>query len=388
MLLVFLLTACTGTGPVPTSTPDENAVATAVATMMSGLATDTPLPEPTATPTPEPSTLLPRDLYYLNLDSNKNQQIYRLNRDGTSITQITFEQSRVQNYDISPVDGTIVYSTQGSLITVNKDGENRQILLQDPEINFPLLWSSDGNTIIYLSGRNMVVAYSLATGNSEVLLSGDDDETVSPVSISPDDRKLIIRKYVDPMGLGGTLNMYDLASRSITQIGEEGNDVPSPCYDSKNVWNTLDTLFCYKHVRVGGRWLGLWRVNVIDGSIETLISSESRPPCSPVAAPHQNGNGNLYYLYGENDDSSYPSLSLVRSETDGITNRVTLRPESFNVLNAIWTPNFSAIVIVQHDGIEPIPANMVLVPLDTSLPVVTLMAETGVLDANSLRWGS
>jgi Tol biopolymer transport system component len=398
-ILILILTACSGNTATPTIS-DEDAIATAVATMLSGLSTDMPVieqtavatvaiePESVATSTTEPQTLLPRSLYYLAQDANKTQQIYRLNRDGTEITQITFEQDRVTNYDISPVDGTIVYGVRDNLITMNNNGEKRQVLVEDPDINSPLLWSPDGKTIVYLSGRNKVFTYSLATGNNEILLSGSDEETVSPVSFSPDGKKLIFQKYVDPMGLDGTMNIYDFVSQSIVTIGDGNVDKPSPCYSSQIVWNTPNTIFCYKHVLVGSRWLGLWQVNAVDGSVDTLLFSESCPQsCSPVAAPYQNEDGDLYFLYGENDINAYPSLSLVKSASGEITNRVTLRPETYKVVNALWTPDNHALVIVQHDGINPVSANMILVPLDVSLPVVTLMPETGVLDAYSLRWG-
>jgi WD40 repeat protein len=396
-ILILILTACSGNTATPIIS-DENAIATAVATMLSGLSTDMPIieqtavatvaiePESVATSTTEPQTLLPRSLYYLAQDANKTQQIYRLNRDGVEITQITFEQDRVINYDISPVDGTIVYSVEGSLITANNNGENRQVLVEDPDINFSLLWSPDGETIIYLSGRNKVFTYSFTTGTNEILLSGNDNETVKPILFSPDGKKLVFRKYVDPMGLGGTINIYDFVSQSIVPIGNSNNGKPSPCDSATIVWNIPDILFCYKHVLAGSGMLGLWQVSATDGSIETLLSSESCPPCSPVAAPYRNDDGSLFILYGENDIYVYPSLSLVQSTTDNIANRVVLRPETYKVVNALWTPEHDALVIVQHDGINPVSANMILVPLDVSLPVVTLMPETGILDAYSLRW--
>jgi len=378
VLWMFILTACTGNAPASTPTVDPNAIATAVATMLSGISTATSLPEPTATLMPEPPTLLPRSLYYLAQDANGMGQIYRLGRDGATITQITFEQEGVVNFEISPADGTIAYITQNSLITVNPRGENRQTLTQDPNIGFQFAWSPDGKMIAY--GMKQVTLYNIVTGTNEVLPS-DNDVDYFPLSFSPDGRKLLVRKRVIPSAPEARpILIYDFDSQTLTSLaGGKPN-----CFDGVS-WNTRDEFFCYKHVFAGGSSLGLFRVNAVDGSVESLVFSDSCSPCMPVAALHLNVDGNLYYLYAEvyGVNPTYPSLSLVRSKQDGITDRIALRPETFNVFNALWAPDGSSLLIVQNDGIKSIPTNLILVPIDPSLPIVTIMADAPY----SLRWG-
>jgi Tol biopolymer transport system component len=383
ILLIFFLTACTGTGSAPTSTPDEDTVATAVATMMSGRATDTPLPEPTTTLTPEPSILLPRDLYYLAQDANGKGQIFRLSRDGITVTQITFEQDGINGFDISPIDGIIVYAIQNNLIAVDTNGESRRMLVQDVNNISGAIWSPDGKIIAYKSGKDGVV-YSFDTGEKEVLFSDSDNERSWFISFSPDSSKLAIGKHTSPSAPGGVVHIYGFSSRTLKRLSEE-----NICYNNRLVWNSSETLFCYGHIFAGAVRPGLFLMNATDSSVETLIFSTSCPPCSPVAAPSQHADGNLYYLYEEIYEvgGAYPPLTLFRSAQDGITDRVKVRPEAFNVLDAVWTPDGDALVIIQNDGTHSSPADLVLVPLDPSLPVVTLMVDIAELQPYSLQWG-
>jgi len=387
ILFIFLLTACNGTKPVPTSTPDENEVATAVATMMSGLATETPLPEPTATLTPEPTTLLPRGLYYGAKDSNGQYQIFRLDRDGTAATQVTFEQDDVKGFDISPIDGEIIYVVQNSLISLDASGNNRQLLLQEPNANnlHRPTWSPDGKTIVYDTGRD-VIAYSFDTRKSEVLLVGSDTENIYPVSFSPDGKKLIIRKHKIPSSPESMAFIFDFTSQSLISIAEES--LPYPCYGFI-IWDTTDSFFCNFYSLAGAVLPGLWRVSAIDGSVETLIGKEPgsyNPPFLLVAAPRQDEDGNLYYLYAESDNGdAYQGFSLMQSNSDGQTNRVQLRPEIFPVRIASWTPDGRGLIVFGQKEFDA-PFDMLFVPVDSSLPIVELMSGISN-DIFSMRWG-
>lgn len=384
LFLTFILTACGGNAPASTPTVDPSAVAALVATMMAGNSTVTP----TVTSTPEVPTVLPRSLYYLAQDINGMGQIYRLDRDGVTITQITFEQDGVNNFDVSPIDSAIVYPVQNSLITVGANGENREVLVQDPNTGYLRnpIWSLDGKTIVYGSGKDVVI-YSFTTGNNETVISGSDNEANSPVSFSPDSRKLIIMREIVPSIAGPGMSLiYDFDSQMLTSIGQD--NTPFSCF-AGITWTTSNNFLCFSYVFAGPTVPGLWRVNAEDGSVETLIFSESCPPCLPVAAPHLQADGNLYYLYSEveNVNNTYPSLSLVSSNADGVTDRTTLRPETFNVSHAKWTPNGDALLIAQNDGIGFSPTNLILVPVNPSVPIVTIMADASAVSAYSLRWG-
>jgi len=384
LLLMFVLTACGGHAPVSTPTVDPSAVAAVVSTMIAGVPTAIPLPQPTVTLTPEPPTVLPRSLYYLAQDANGKTQIYRLGRDGVTIAQITFEQDGVLDFDVSPIDGTLAYRLEDDLIVIDANGNNRQLLVSQPNITFSPspIWSPSGRSIVYESGGN-IVQYSFDTNDSQILVLGTDADAKWPISFSPDGSKLFLRRRVIPSSSGtGEGLIYDFASQILTPVPGKF------CSTSLVTWNTTNTLFCSNSGYSGAGMPGLWMVNLVNGSAEKLIFSDSCPPCLNVVAPHQDTTGNLYYLYAESNNIDTPLiLSLVSAKSDGITDRVVLRPETFNVLKVLWSPNSNALLILLSEDQTPSPTSLILVPLDSSLPVVTIMADASTLFSYSLRWG-
>jgi hypothetical protein len=62
-------------------------------------------PSYTATPRPDADLELPAPVYFL-----REGQVWRLARDGKTQQQITREAAAVESFDVSPVDGALVYS--------------------------------------------------------------------------------------------------------------------------------------------------------------------------------------------------------------------------------------------------------------------------------------
>jgi len=376
LLFMFLLTSCIGNVPASTPTVDPSAVAAVVSTMLAGNSTAMPLPQPTATLTPEPATVLPRSLYYLAQDANGKGQIFRLGRDGVTITQITSESDGILNFDVSAKDGTLAFPAQNNLITVDASGTNRKVLAQDPNIRFSVTWSPDGRTIAY--GDRDMVLYSLDTGSSKTLIAANDQANIMPEAFSPDGTKIITRKF-------NSKYIYDITSQTLIPVNGKF------CHNAELTWNTSNTFFCFNHVFAGGGMPGLWQAKAIDGSVQPLIFSASCPPCLPVAAPHQGGDGNLYYFYGEVNDVNniiHPPLMLIQSALDGVSGRAAVRPEIFNVASALWTPDDKAVLIIQTETSNDYPKSLILVPLNSSLPIVNIMADASRLARPyTLRWG-
>ena len=96
---------------------------------MQALTPNAPSSVATSTLPPETSSLLPHPLYYLNNDSAGFLQVYRLEMNGETVEQITFEPSNVNTYDVSPVDGSVAFISNNQLLLVNVDGSNRRILV-------------------------------------------------------------------------------------------------------------------------------------------------------------------------------------------------------------------------------------------------------------------
>jgi hypothetical protein len=137
---------------------------------------------------------------------------------------------------------------------------------------------------------------------------------------------------------------------------------------------------------------GLWRFNP-DGTGMTLmpgLSNNSAYENNKTAALWQGATGSLIYLFSgpETGYDSFAPFYLVRSDADGISNRVVLRPETFHITDwSLWASHGSAVIILQNDGMGYRFVNFVLVPVDPTKPVVTLLADASKLGWNPLRWG-
>ncbi|MGE5641986.1 MAG: TolB family protein, partial [Byssovorax cruenta] len=124
VVLVILSLACASPlGGAPTNSPD--AVATVVALTMQAL---TPA-EGGMTPGPQTgNTLLPHSLYYISNGSGGTKQIFRMEKDGKTVHQVTSESIDVGNFAVSPVDGRVAYVANNQLIVINPDGSTRTVL--------------------------------------------------------------------------------------------------------------------------------------------------------------------------------------------------------------------------------------------------------------------
>src|SRR5215213_2298208 len=96
----------TATVPAPTSAPKPTATVLA----------PTSAPKPTAPPTA--AALLPASVYLLD-----DGQIWRMERDGQTRRQLTFESSDIYDFDVGATDNALAYAVG--------DGEERTIVLLD-----------------------------------------------------------------------------------------------------------------------------------------------------------------------------------------------------------------------------------------------------------------
>src|SRR6266498_5600097 len=183
LVLTIVTMACAalpfGGNGTPSSSQDE--VATVVALTMQAL---TPIGD-AATVTSEPvvNSLLPHSLYYLSNGSGGKMQVFRMEKDGKTVHQVTSETTDVGAYDVSPVDGRVAYVANNQLIVINSDGSVRTVLVDGGAIdpNNPIVeavtrpvWSLDGRTIAY--SHHGLSFYSLDTGASTLILDNNPSE--------------------------------------------------------------------------------------------------------------------------------------------------------------------------------------------------------------------
>ena len=102
-ILIAIVAACASPIPMDETQPSFNQMETAVAMTFQALA-----PEATNLSTSVPevqASLLPHSLYFLGNDNLAVSQIYRVERDGVTKTQLTFEPTNVWDFDISAANG-------------------------------------------------------------------------------------------------------------------------------------------------------------------------------------------------------------------------------------------------------------------------------------------
>ncbi len=205
----------------PTTSPDV--VSTVVALTMQALT-----PQGSVS-TPETVTaVLPHDLYFLGKDSAGLAQVFYLDRDAKTQHQVTSEASDVGNYDVSLVDGSVVYVANNQVLLVNADGSNRRVLVDGGAVdpNDPIqnsisnpIFSPDAQTIAYgYKGLNL---YTVSSGVSRLVLEKPVTDPITgaprqgelywPQKFSPDGTKILVTAAI-PNSDGAAEMIYSLAT--------------------------------------------------------------------------------------------------------------------------------------------------------------------------------
>jgi hypothetical protein len=313
--------------------------------------------------TPGGATLLPRTFYYLGTDSAGLIQVFRIERDGVTQRQLTSEPVTVNDYDISPIDGSVAYVANNQLLLVNADGSNRRMLVDGGPVdpNNPFIstigspvFSPDGQTLAY--GYQGLRLYSFATSDSELILENQIDdvggglfvprELYEPERYSPDGTKLLI-----------TLGYYEGASSAIyypatnTLVRLEGGEGALICCDDTE-WSSDGSSVYAANPTMGMFSSGLWRVNAETGEVTTLIQGDAGGGNYNVAdEAYLAPDGQLYFLFAtvpapEGIITRSP-LQVVRSAPDAVTGRAVLSTEDLQLLNeALWAPDASFLIAV------------------------------------------
>ena len=388
-LFASLLISCAGPASTPQSTLDVDAI---VAQTMAALTANAPA----STPTP---SRLPRSLYFLNTDAAAHLQVFRLERDGETVTQVTAEPADVDSFDVNQNDGRVVYISNNQMILINADGSGRQLLLDGgvKDVNNPFLnsiqtavWSPDGQTIAYgFGGLNF---YAVATGISNRVLENQTrdigngmifpDELYFPDRYSPDGTKLAITLgYYEGAGLA----IYYPAGDSLVRLtGDEGALI---CC-GQEVWTADGSTLYAANPQMGMFNSGMWRVDASSGQTTTLIPGDAGDGTfnfadNPLLAP----DGWLYFFFASrpaNDEfGGREALQLVRAAADGVAGRAVLLPDVFDKMTeSLWSPDASFVIVVSATNDQMYQGGQAeIVHLDGS-PRVTLAPF-----ARDLKWG-
>ncbi|MFO3797862.1 MAG: hypothetical protein ACK8QZ_11375, partial [Anaerolineales bacterium] len=260
-----------------------------------------PEASPTATSIP---TLLPNSLYFLaNDNTSGHMQLFRLERDGKTRYQLTYELSDVEDYDVSPRDGSVVYISNNQLLLVDANGRERRLLLDggaiDPSnpwatsLDSPR-WSPDGQIIAFrYRGLNF---YALDSGAVTPVLADQIDshsgfsfvrELYAPERYSPDGKRLLVRiSFYE----GGTFGVYNLAENTLVRFQER------VCCTA--VWTPDGNGVYAASASMGLMDSGLWFIDAASGNVTTLLPGVAPDGTYNFAdAPYIGADGRLYFFF-------------------------------------------------------------------------------------------
>jgi len=379
------------------SSSDE--VATVVASTMQALTPDSPIP-PTGD-TPQQSYVLPYALYFLNNDDAGIAQVFRLERDGTSVSQITLEPSAVSSYDVSQVDGSVAYVSNNQLLLINADGSGRRVLVDGGPVNPDTMYaeginnpvfSPNAQTVAY--GHKGLVLYAVSTGVSNVVLERlvtdpitgglTPGEIYIPQKYSPDGTKILITVAI-PNSDGISSGIYYPAADSLVLLS--GGDGARVCCGQQG-WAS-DSSALYVGISFAGMFSpGLWRADASSGNLTTLLPAETGGNYNLAAQPYLAPDGQLYFFFanlpsGQEFVSRAP-LQLVRAAPDGVTGRTVLRPETFQLMNeALWAPDASFIIVANAPSDQIYQGGILELYYTDGLESMVSLAPFG----QQLKWG-
>jgi Tol biopolymer transport system component len=339
---------------------------------------------------------LPNSLYFLN-GKDETSQVWRLERNGVTLSQISTEEMGVEDFSVSQVDGAIALVTDGKLILMDASGKDRRLIADGKEVltdgeefyfrntlSNPS-FSPDGHTLAY--GLDGIHLYDLKTGVDDHVLTNlgllmDEPyifakEVYSPGAWSPDGTMLLI-----------TMSYYEGYTLAVMRPGEEQpymrlkGDGALCCM---NTWTNDSRSVLVANPYFLGTLPGLWRLDATSGGYEYVIPGhEDYQSFNFVGWPYQSGNGDLTFFYVHQDDFSPEigtPLSLVHTDENG-ENMEKLMPGEFRIRNALWSQDGTKVVVAgSYDGSE-----MQLILIDPLTQKVDILVEEGGRISN-LTWG-
>lgn len=410
LLLALAVAACAFPGSAPTATPPvptEVVVPSATPPGETAVPPTPTVPAPTPTTPAEPTVsaaTLPAALYFI---SAADGQLWRVERDGVTVTQITSEVAPVTYYDVSPADGSLVYISANSLILAAADGTNRELIFSGPQdypedqgINNELTWprfSPDGRRIAFGYGGIQMLDLDSPTRTPNVLIPSDplpDMSAGRPPELvyfyrralwSPDSTRLLVEFFHYPEGGGwGTLLLNadgDGAWVELQSPPEGGLLCCEPTWspDSQYVY------FASPYVGMGSP--GLRRSNAATGVVETLIAPTGEAGSETyymVEKAQLMEDGSLYYFLGTVQGfptGSFTPMTMYRAGPLA-DNGTPLRTDTFTLEEVLWADDASGAVIMEvGDGsVFPYHGPLVWLPA-ADAPAVRLPA-----DGAQLTW--
>lgn len=342
--------AGTKTGPIA-GVPTAEAVEPSAT-----IAPVSPLPVPTQTARPAQPPLLPAPLYFLSARSGSSQ-IWRIEMNGGMAHQVTNMPDAVTDFDVSAVDGRLVYISGNNLFLAASDGSQSSLVIPgepvaDPESYDPTTmivsprWSPDGKYVAYaLNGINV--------------METDQMQSRLLVSNTPFTQQNVINgRYFKPVfwsldgsRLGAAVGYYEGMGLAIVPVngGEPVFPEVSSCCD---VTPGPDAqTFYLASAEMAYTMPGLWRVRWDNGQLEQVspLPSSTAVDIPLYAFPKLGTDGRLYFLYGSSN-----APQVVSADSSAPASMKVLDQLSYFPGSALWAPDGKLAVFSGRKETDPL----------------------------------
>jgi hypothetical protein len=336
---------------------------------------------------------LPSPLYYIE---NTSGQIWRIDVDGANPLQITHEPAPVLAFDISPVDGQLVYVSGNKLMAADALGGTPRVIVTGPTVPLenqhyvyrqygPSLtiaaprFSPDGQQIAFgLGGVNLI---STAQPAAPMMLLPSDPYTPTgslmmmggfalPYAWSPDGARLLVQVYGYWEGTWWVMIDASASGAAPTQLN-------ACCHP---VWSAQGEAIYWSEAFGVAAPPGLQRYDVASGVLSPVVELVA------VAFPDVRQDGLLAFASsGSLTTGGFDRLAMHRIDLQsGDAQLIPLRQDDYSLWEAIWAEDGSGAAIVRRDenaAVPPFTGLLLWLPAGDG-PAVNLHA-----DGWQLRWG-
>ncbi len=315
--------------------------------------------------TPQPDVQkLPAPLYFLHLGN----QLFRLERDAITTTQISDEPYSISSFAVAP-NGRIAYITThvedidvagAEIFIIDGDGTNRQQINEqvlDLFGNSPqLAWSADGQLLAYDTPEGILV---LNTANNETQLllpipsaQAETSSRYHVLSWSPNGRYLLLHENVSASDPGPAQNptakIFDLETESLITLETYCCD-PVWSSDSQSIFMAGSN---YPHGAPG-----LFQIDVATGTQTTLIGGDSLAEGAPVPLVSHPFvvDEQLYFVWSESDQSTEILTELATADLSSVpfTFASLDGGQHAQIHDAVWHHNPLGTLINISEGQPP-----------------------------------
>jgi hypothetical protein len=359
--------------------PSENIVATIVS------ATQTATAKNAIPVTPQkPSRILPAPLYLLSANDG---QIWRVETDAVTTTQVSQHSAPISEFDISPVDDTLLFVSQNELRRSQPQSAESVLLASTQPVssasavyvsNVPInqffapLWNPNGIEIAF--GFNGIKLMNAQTGTYADWLNNTPELVYRPLAWSVDGKQLAVIAY--PVNRGNLQPQVQ-----VIQVQDQpAKPVMLPTNSEQLAW--FGNQFVIALRQKDGALAELWISKAIEGGGYVLLESNATP--YHLLRPLVLQNGTLYYFMADELDAQkralYQMLTINLLNTE---QNATLRTESLPLLDALWARDGSGAVVSLYSPITGVTsaAEHRWLSVDNAPAVILPMV------GSNLRWG-